>query len=71
MSDWGSIGEMIPWGFAKNLSEASEKAIVAGSDMDMESEAYKKELEKLVKSGKVEEKYIDEAVKRILYKKNR
>lgn len=69
VSDWGSIGEMIPWGFAKNLSEASEKAIVAGSDMDMESEAYKKELEKLVKSGKVEEKYIDEAVKRILYKK--
>ncbi len=69
VSDWGSIGEMIPWGFAKNLSEASEKAIVAGSDMDMESEAYKKELEKLVKSGKVEQKYIDEAVKRILYKK--
>ncbi len=69
VSDWGSIGEMIPWGFAKNLNEASEKAIVAGSDMDMESEAYKKELEKLVKSGKVEEKYIDEAVKRILYKK--
>lgn len=69
VSDWGSIGEMIPWGFAKNLNEASEKAIVAGSDMDMESEAYKKELEKLVKSGKVAEKYIDEAVKRILYKK--
>ena len=69
VSDWGSIGEMIPWGFAKNLNEASEKAMVAGSDMDMESEAYKKELEKLVKSGKVAEKYIDEAVKRILYKK--
>lgn len=69
VSDWGSIGEMIPWGFAKNLNEASEKAIVAGSDMDMESEAYKKELEKLVKSGKVAEKYIDDAVKRILYKK--
>lgn len=69
VSDWGSIGEMIPWGFAKNLNEASEKAMVAGSDMDMESEAYKKELEKLVKSGKVSEKYIDDAVKRILYKK--
>jgi len=69
VSDWGSIGEMIPWGFAKNLNEASEKAIVAGSDMDMESEAYKKELEKLVKSGKVAEKYIDDAVRRILYKK--
>ncbi|WP_199137993.1 beta-glucosidase BglX [Pedobacter sp. ASV12] len=69
VSDWGSIGEMMPWGFAKNLSEAAEKAITAGSDMDMESEAYKKELEKLVKSGKVDVKWVDDAVRRILYKK--
>lgn len=69
VSDWGSIGEMMPWGFAKNLSEAAEKAITAGSDMDMESEAYKKELEKLVKSGKVDIKWVDDAVRRILYKK--
>jgi len=69
VSDWGSIKEMTPWGFAKNLNEAAEKAIIAGSDMDMESEAYKKELEKLVSAGKVDIKYIDEAVKRILYKK--
>jgi beta-glucosidase len=69
VSDWASIKEMTPWGFAKNLNEAAEKAIIAGSDMDMESEAYKKELEKLVNSGKVELKVIDEAVKRILYKK--
>ena len=69
VSDWGSIKEMTPWGFAKNLNEAAEKAIIAGSDMDMESEAYKKELEKLVKGGKVDVKYIDEAVRRILYKK--
>lgn len=69
VSDWGSIREMLPWGFAKNLSEAAEKAITAGSDMDMESEAYKKELEKLVKSGKVDIKFVDDAVRRILYKK--
>ncbi|RYF26845.1 MAG: glycosyl hydrolase [Flavobacteriales bacterium] len=69
VSDWASIKEMTPWGFAKNLSEAAEKAIIAGSDMDMESEAYKKELEKLVNNGKVDVKIIDEAVKRILYKK--
>ncbi|MEE1944476.1 beta-glucosidase BglX [Pedobacter sp. KR3-3] len=69
VSDWGSIREMLPWGFAKNLSEAAEKAIIAGSDMDMESEAYKKELEKLVKSGKVDIKFVDDAVRRILYKK--
>lgn len=69
VSDWGSIREMLPWGFAKNLGEAAEKAITAGSDMDMESEAYKKELEKLVKSGKVDVKWVDDAVRRILYKK--
>lgn len=69
VSDWGSIREMLPWGFAKNLSEAAQKAIVAGSDMDMESEAYKKELERLVTSGKVDVKYVDDAVRRILYKK--
>lgn len=69
VSDWASIKEMTPWGFAKNLNEAAEKALIAGSDMDMESEAYKKELEKLVNAGKVDVKHIDEAVKRILYKK--
>lgn len=69
VSDWGSIREMLPWGFAKNLNEATEKAITAGSDMDMESEAYKKELESLVKSGKVNIKLVDDAVRRILYKK--
>ncbi|WP_379091874.1 glycoside hydrolase family 3 protein [Pedobacter sp. UC225_65] len=69
VSDWGSIREMVPWGFAKDNNQAAEKAIIAGSDMDMESEAYKKELENLVKSGKVNVKLIDDAVKRILYKK--
>lgn len=69
VSDWGSIAEMIPWGFAKNANQAAEKAITAGSDMDMESEAYKKELENLVKSGKVDIKWVDDAVRRILYKK--
>jgi len=69
VSDWGSIKEMIPWGFAKDTKEAAAKAIIAGSDMDMESEAYKKELENLVKSGKVNVKLVDDAVRRILYKK--
>lgn len=69
VSDWGSIKEMTPWGFAKNLSEAAQKAIVAGSDMDMESEAYKKDLENLVTTGKVDVKLVDEAVRRILQKK--
>lgn len=69
VSDWGSIREMVPWGYAQNLSEAAQYAILAGSDMDMESEAYKKELEKLVLAGKVNSVLIDDAVRRILTKK--
>ena len=40
VSDWGSWGEMIPHGFAKDNKEAALKAILAGSDMDMESRSY-------------------------------
>lgn len=69
VSDWGSIGEMISWGYAKDLQDAAFKAITAGSDMDMESEAYKGHLVKLVKENKVDIKLVDDAVRRILYKK--
>lgn len=69
VSDWGSIGEMIPHGFAKDNYQAAQIAIEAGSDMDMESRSYIKNLEKLVGEGKVDIKLIDEAVKRILLKK--
>jgi beta-glucosidase len=66
VSDWGSIGEMIAHGFAKNKLQAAEIAANAGSDMDMESYAYESNLEQLVKEGKVDVKLIDDAVKRIL-----
>ncbi|MEG2079770.1 beta-glucosidase BglX [Chryseobacterium sp.] len=69
VSDWGSIGEMIPHGYAKDYKEAAEKAIIAGTDMDMESRAYMAELPKLVKEGKVDPKLIDDAARRILLKK--
>lgn len=66
VSDWGSIGELVPHGFAANLQHAAELAANAGSDMDMEASAYIKYLADLVKSGKVDEAKIDDAVKRIL-----
>ncbi len=69
VSDWGSIGEMVPHGYAKDNREAAEKAIIAGSDMDMESRAYMAELPNLVKEGKVDPKLIDDAARRILVKK--
>ena len=66
VSDWGSIGEMIAHGYAKDKKHASEIAANAGSDMDMESYAYEAHLEQLVKEGKVDENLIDDAAKRIL-----
>ena len=69
VSDWGSIGEMVPHGYAQDNKEAAEKAILAGSDMDMESRAYMAELPKLVKEGKVNPTLIDDAARRILVKK--
>jgi len=66
VSDWGSIGEMVIHGYAKDGKEAAEFGVKAGSDMDMESVMYVKHLEALVKEGKVDEKLIDDAVRRIL-----
>ncbi|MCM0664884.1 glycoside hydrolase family 3 N-terminal domain-containing protein [Flavobacterium tyrosinilyticum] len=69
VSDWGSIGEMVAHGYSKDLKEAAYSAITAGSDMDMESNAYRKHLAELVKEGRVSIDLIDDAVKRILRKK--
>ncbi len=69
VSDWGSIGEMIPHGYAKDNYQAAEIAVKAGNDMDMESHSYIENLEKLVNDGKVSISLIDESIRRILRKK--
>jgi len=69
VSDWGSIGEMVAHGYAKDGKEAAQMAIMAGNDMDMESNAYRNNLAQLVKENKVPIAVVDEAVKRILRKK--
>ena len=69
VSDWNSIGEMIKWGYAKDTADAALKAITAGSDMDMEGHNYRKKLVQLVNEKKVDIKLVDDAVRRILYKK--
>ncbi len=66
VSDWNSIGELIVHGVAKDKTEAANLAIHAGSDMDMEGNCYITGLNELVQSGKVDEKLVDDAVRRIL-----
>jgi beta-glucosidase len=69
VSDWGSVHEMVPHGYAADLSDAAVKAINAGSDMDMEGYAYTAHLEAAVKAGKVKMDVLDDAVRRVLTKK--
>ena len=66
ISDWASIMEMVPHGYAKDLKQAAELAANAGSDMDMEASAYVTHLVENVKEGNVAEDKIDDAVRRIL-----
>lgn len=69
VSDWGSIGELVPWGYAQDKADAAQKALAAGSDMDMESDAYHQHLAQLVQAGKADVNLLDDAVRRVLRKK--
>jgi beta-glucosidase len=66
VSDWDSVGEMVAHGYVKNGKEAAKKAVIAGTDMDMQSFHYVEELKTLVEAGEVSEDLIDDAVRRIL-----
>jgi beta-glucosidase len=66
VSDWQSISEMIVHGVAADNRQAAAIAIAAGSDMDMEADAYIDNLADLVESGTVSQELIDDAVRRIL-----
>lgn len=66
VSDWNSIGEQVNHGVAADEKEAAMKAVIAGSDVDMEANAYVEHLKELVEEGKVPESTIDEAVRQIL-----
>lgn len=66
VSDWGSIGEMIAHGYAKDKKHAAQIALNAGSDMDMESYAYEAHLKALLDENKISLAHLDDAVKRVL-----
>jgi len=66
VSDWNSVGELVPHGVAENLKDAGNLAINAGLDMDMESRSYITHLFELVKENKLSEETINKSVRRIL-----
>ena len=71
VTDYGSIGEILQHGTARDLKEASEQSLLAGTDMDMCSQGFVRFLEQSVKEGKVSEADIDIACRRILEAKYR
>ena len=66
VTDYTSINEMVNHGVAANDAEAGLLAVKAGVDMDMQGEVYFKYLKKQVEDGQVDEKLIDDAVRRVL-----
>jgi beta-glucosidase len=69
VSDWASFGELISHGYAENGADAAQKALLAGSQMDMESRVVIENLAKLVQDKKVPMSVVDEAVSKVLYLK--
>lgn len=70
VSDWTSVTEMVNHGFAANDADAAVKSISAGVDMDMSSSSYSMHLAEAVRSGRLPESTIDEAVRRVLRMKH-
>ncbi|MBK6414554.1 beta-glucosidase BglX [Sphingopyxis sp.] len=71
VTDYTSINEMVPHGYAQDLQQAGEQAINAGVDMDMQGAVYMENLGRSVAEGKVDTARIDAAVKAILEMKYR
>ncbi len=66
VSDWESIREMIPHGYAADGKDAARQSIDAGVNMDMASPTYHENLAQLVESGEIPESTLDELVRGVL-----
>jgi len=66
VSDYGAVRELMNHGIASNGSVAARKALLAGVDMDMQSDLYRTRLADLVQTGQVPQAALDEAVRRVL-----
>lgn len=71
VTDYTSINEMVPHGYAKDLEQAGEQSINAGVDMDLQGAVFLEHLTKSVQEGRVGEGTVDKAVRRILEMKYR
>jgi len=66
ISDYGSVRETIAHGIALDGQTAARKALLAGLDIDLESNLFASHLAKLAQSGAIPESAVDQAVRRVL-----
>lgn len=66
VSDFESVKELIPHGYAADERDAAMKAIAAGVNMEMVSTSYYENGKSLIDSGQLDPRLIDEAVRNIL-----
>lgn len=66
ISDADAVKSLVAHGFARDPQDAAYRGITAGVNMDMHSKTYLDNLEALIKSGKIKEADIDEAVRQVL-----
>lgn len=71
VTDYTSINEMVPHGYAKDEAQAGEQAINAGVDMDMQGAVFMNHLAKSVNEGRVPMARVDAAVRSVLEMKYR
>ncbi|MGH8130069.1 MAG: beta-glucosidase BglX, partial [Steroidobacteraceae bacterium] len=71
VTDYTSINEMVPHGFARDEKHAAALAINAGVDMDMQGAVFMNHLQSLLDDGRVDLATIDRCVRRILEMKYR
>ena len=71
VTDYTSINEMVPHGYAADLRHAGKLALLAGVDMDMQGGVFSGQGPSLVRAGEVSQASIDDSVRRILRLKGR
>lgn len=71
VSDYTSINELIPHGYAGSLAHAGELALAAGLDMDLQGAVYLTHLKASLDAGRAQPQRLDEAVRVILGAKYR
>ncbi|MEO9476191.1 MAG: beta-glucosidase BglX [Cyclobacteriaceae bacterium] len=70
ISDFGSVGELVKHGYAKDTKQATVQALNGTVDIEMQSRNYHENVKTLVEEGLLAESAIDNAVRRILIKKH-